>query len=1269
MKPTLEACLAACPGTDARLPEEHLSRLNERYFELFSREEIFDHIRRHTCISAEHPLELIMEKEGDQGGSCTIIAFDYPGVFSLITGVLAGTGFSISSGDVFTYARKTEKSESSGKKKRTSKTGKRAPDPFRRRRIISRFSGSLAGKRSFESWAEDLQQRMGDVFSLMEMGDPASRELAGSRVNELVVSRLAHLKVETLPVLYPVLMEVDNESEEATRLKISSEDTPAFLYALTHAFSLHGIVIEQVKIRTESGRIRDEISIVDAGNRKIEDPNALSRIKLSVLLTKQFTYFLGTAPDPNAALYRFKNLVEDVVRLPGKDEWLDTLSDPHTLKDLARLLGTSDILWEDFIRLQLESLLPMLKPLVKNRRFSQPEETLLARLDQALEGAKSMEEERQRLNRIKDQEIFSIDLDHILGTDTDFADLARRLTQLAEAVVNKAAELAHRHLVTRFGRPETAAGLEAGYAIVGLGKLGGAALGYASDIEFLLVYADKGSTSGPETIPNAEFFNRLVQTMARLIEAKREGIFQVDLRLRPHGNAGPLAVSLEAFCDYYGTSGQAHSYERLALVRLRAIGGDPALGARIERLRDEMIYSSRNISIEELRALRLKQFQEKTERGKQNAKFSPGGLVDLEYNIQILQVLNGKETPRVRTPILHDALAALADSDILKPEETGRLFAAYDFLRNLINAMRMLRGSARDLVLPSEDSPEFVHLARRMGYGGGKPLGPAQQLRIDYGTHTAAVRVFAERTFGKDALPGPATVTLADLVLSDSVPMDLAAPVLSAAGFQNLARAYTNIQGLAGNGARRNTFAKLSFLAFDVLRQTPDPDMALNNWERFIHSRTSPEFHYRLLLQQPMRLEVLLNIFAGSQFLADTLIRYPGFLDWVIMPENLQSVLERSLLEEELNAPSHDPLDHGKWLNQIRRLRRREILRIGTRDMALKVPTGEIMQELSVLAETLSAAALKGVFARREQKGDLPADADALESSFCLLAFGKLGGSELNYSSDIDLLGIFSPMEDPEIKKKSGTDRLKRFYSSIMEQVGQDLSRHTELGYAYRVDLRLRPWGRAGELVPALPALAAYYQNEASPWEIQAALKIRPVAGNMELGNEFLSRIRPILLRRRDREEVARSVEEMRKSAVKKTSRLTRSSTDVKSGAGGIRDVEFLVQGLQLVHAHEHPDLLCANTLTALERLGERDILPGEAVGRLRQDYIFLRRVEHCLQILEDRQIHTLPRNPAELTALAKRILGPGADASTFMEEMEACRKRVRREYEKHLFV
>jgi glutamate-ammonia-ligase adenylyltransferase len=1264
MKPTDEQVKAACPGLDEGLIREHMARLSERYFRSFPAEAVYRHLSALARLSLDHPVEVLFDS-GDSGTvACTVLGFDYPALFSLITGVLAGMGFNILSGDVFTYARTSEPAATEPKHRLRQGLPSRAL--LGRRRIVDHFAGVVETALSFDVWAAEFRIRLEEIIGLLERNDS---DLAKHRVNEMVVARLAQVQQDGAPVLYPVEIEVDNTAPSHTRLKIFSEDTPAFLYSLTNALSLHGISIEHVRIRTVEQRIEDEIDIVDGTGNKIENLEVISSIQLSVLLTKEFTYFLGKAPDPYAALRRFELLVRDMVHLPGRERWLALLSNPHTLQDLARLLGTSDYLWEDFIRLHYETLLPMLKPLVGGERFSDPVETIPQRLRHALNGATTVEDQRQRLNAFKDREIFLIDLDHILNPEVEFSELAERLTSLAEHVVAAAAALAHEHLARRYGMPRSAAGLQSRFTILGLGKLGGAALGYASDIEFLVVYSDNGWTDGKDSIANSEFFHRLVQNTSQFIEAKREGIFHVDLRLRPYGSAGPLASSLESFCRYYGLGGDGLSYERLALVRLRWIGGDRTLGTQIERIRDELIYASQNINLGEVRELREKQFIEKTEGGKLNAKFSPGGLVDLEYDIQILQVMYGKHIAALRTPLLHQALVALADAGVLSPDETEQLIEAYRFLRRLINAMRILRGSAQDLFLPPVASVEFAALARRTGYRRGGALDPSQQLRLDFETHTAAVRAFAERHFGRDSLPGPDVGTVADLVLSENPPAHLAGRILTAAGFTNVQRAYVNLKSLAGIGSRRHTFARLSLLASDILARTPDPDMALNNWERFIRALTSPEFHYNLLLSQPMRLEILLTIFAGSQFLADTLVRNPGFLDWITLPENLHQSKSKEDLEEELRAGAHGGQSHLMWLNQLRRLRRREILRIGTRDMYLKVTTEQAMGELSTLADALISAALRNVWTRSaEAERKIPGDLAELEENFCILAFGKLGGAELNYSSDIDLMGIFdsSPTRAADLGLEAGI--LKYLFTWVMERVSLDLSIHTEEGYAYRVDLRLRPYGGAGELVPSLTRLVDYYEQTASLWELQAALKLRPVAGNSGLGFAFLDRLRPILLRRRRGEEIVHSIERMRSAAIKQGSRpMAAAGLDVKSGIGGIRDVEFLVQGLQLLHAGDHPELLQGNTLAALETLHRVGILPASVAEQLRHDYLFLRLVEHYLQILEDRQIHAVPDDHAERTALARRVLGPGEEGESFMEKLEACTRRVREMYVRHL--
>jgi glutamate-ammonia-ligase adenylyltransferase len=1183
---------------------------------------------------------ILIDPRKDGTLDCTVLAFDYPSEFSLITGILAGMGFSIVSGEVFTDEGMPQ---TKAKRKRHEKE-----DLGRRRRIIDHFSGVVDTPLPLETWADELRSRMQAAILLLEKGDDPSITEAKQQVNELVVRRLAPLQQGSCPVPYPVEIQVDDRAGPFTRLRVISEDTPAFLYALSNALSLHDVSIEHVRIRTIHGRVEDEIDLVDLRGRKIKDPELLNRVKFSILLTKQFTYFLGAAPDPFTALSRFEQIVRDVVQKKKEKEWLDLLTDPHLLKDLARLLGASDFLWEDFIRLQYETLLPMLSPYDGTRAPAGTPETLNERMRKAMKGARGLVEKGERLNRFKDREIFFIDLDHILHPESTFHSFALSLTRLAERVVAEAARLVYEDLTGRFGRPRTVAGLEAKYAILGLGKLGGAALGYASDLELLFVYSDSGATDGDQPIANAEFFDRFVKGVTGLIKSKREGIFHLDLRLRPYGKAGPLASSLDSFCRYYGPEGPSHSYERLALVRLRAIGGDSALGKQVERLRDEMIYFSGRLDLQELKDLREKQFKEKTGAARLNAKFSPGGLVDLEYSVQILQVTYGKEVPSLRTPLLREALEVLSEQGVLLEEESARLVNAYAFLRQLINSMRMLRGSAIDLFFPSQDSSEFAHLARRMGYSRGGPLDPSEQLRIDFEAHSAAVRVFVERHFGRDSIPGAAAGNAADLVLSDQVPRETRDSILRVGGFDHPERAYANIKSMAGGGARRATFAKLALLAFDILKRKPDPDMALNNWERFVRAQVSADFHYNLLLSQPMRLELLLGIFAGSQFLSDALVRNPGFLDWVVAPEVLHRLRETRDIEEELNRTASGCSSHGEWLNRLRRLRRREMLRIGIRDICLGASTREVMLELSRLAEAFTQAVLERRIREHPE----------WRERFCILALGKLGGRELNYSSDIDLLGLWS---DKEGKNEPSE---KTVFARLMEDVRSDLSSHTEEGYAYRVDLRLRPFGRDGELVPSWSSLVRYYTEVASLWEIQAALKMRPVAGNPRLGYSFLERIRPVLLQDWKREDVARSIERMRVIGVKTHSRATQ---DVKSGIGGLRDVEFLAQGLQLIHGAKIPSLLEGNTLNALELLGKENILPETVALGLKEDYLFLRRVEHCLQILEDRQIHAIPKDRKELKALARRLLGPDGNEELFREKLDGCSKRVHEAYTRYL--
>jgi glutamate-ammonia-ligase adenylyltransferase len=309
------------------------------------------------------------------------------------------------------------------------------------------------------------------------------------------------------------------------------------------------------------------------------------------------------------------------------------------------------------------------------------------------------------------------------------------------------------------------------------------------------------------------------------------------------------------------------------------------------------------------------------------------------------------------------------------------------------------------------------------------------------------------------------------------------------------------------------------------------------------------------------------------------------------------------------------------------------------------------MGELSAVAEACMQTALERTWQRLAQAGR---DGGLEAEGFCILAMGKLGGGELNYSSDIDLLAVCEP----------GGSGGKETAARVMEGVRADLMNHTEEGYAYRVDLRLRPFGGSGDLVPTVQGLLDYYRRGASLWEIQAAIKMRPVAGNLLLGHRVVEALHAVLLAPRSPEAIVRSVKGLRAEAAR-VHAATSGGLDVKNGAGGIRDVEFLVQALQLIHAPDAPHLLEGNTLRAVGALEERRVISREQAETLREDYRFLRRVEHALQLLEDRQTHVVPADPDALGALAGRVTRAGRDAAgPFREELEGCLDRVRRNAE-----
>ena len=561
----------------------------------------------------------------------------------------------------------------------------------------------------WRSYATDLAA----LLRLLEGG--RQREAQGELAKRVA---LAVRGVEAAaPTLHPIDIAIRSDpGERYTRLQIESQDTPGFLYEFTNALALNGIHIAQVSVATEGNRVRDILHVTDALGRRITSPERERELRAATVLVKHFTHLLPQSPDPELALQHFNEYLGELFVRPSWPDELASLERPEVLSALARLLGVSDFLWDDFLRMQYANLFPVVQDvdaLATGKTRSQLATELAAELAAAPDAAAR----RDRLNAFKDREMFRVDMRQILGQIPVFGQFSAELTDLAEVIVDATTRFCMAELLAVYGEPRTAEGEPARLCVAALGKCGGRELGFASDIELMFVYEGGGETAGPKVITAAEFYEKLVVEFTRAIRARREGIFEIDLQLRPYGKAGSLAVSLDAFRRYFAPAGPAWSYERQALVKLRPIAGDEALGRQLRALCDDTVYAGTPFDVAAMRAMRERQLRHLVTPGTVNAKYSQGGLAELEYIVQGLQITHGAADPSLRVSNTAEAIARLAAAGVISAENGVRLDDALLFLHQLINALRMVRGNTRDLTVPAEASEEFAYLARRLGYG------------------------------------------------------------------------------------------------------------------------------------------------------------------------------------------------------------------------------------------------------------------------------------------------------------------------------------------------------------------------------------------------------------------------------------------------------------------------------------------------------------------------------------------------------------------------
>ncbi|MBN1140867.1 MAG: glutamine synthetase adenylyltransferase, partial [Deltaproteobacteria bacterium] len=618
------------------------------------------------------------------------------GLLSLVAGLLTASGIGIRYGLM---------------------TTRRDPTPAALAKILDFFEVEAGGVQEnavfWDSFGAELKGLVGKV---------AAGELDAARQG--IIDRIcAVMKRQQSPsrALLPVSIRFDNDfSETMTVLRLRSEDTPGFLFSFANALAMLEINIESAEIVTRGGEVRDTFWIQDLQRGKIVNPEKLQQLRAACALIKQFTYLLPRSANPGLALRQFGDLVNQMLFHPEWVHDLGTIRSQRVLNNIAALMGVSRFLWEDFLRMQYENLFPMISdPGLLEKKLGR--EDFLAELRTELAAAPGDQEQVAVLNSFKDRHMFRIDLQHITHHIGDIR-FSTELTDLAEVVVEQMALLCFRQLEKRYGSPRLGDGRPCPWSVLAIGKFGGREMGFASDIELLFVYGAAGSSDGEQGLDNGSFFEKLVRLFLRDLKARREGIFHIDLRLRPHGDKGSLACSLEAFRNYYSRSGPAYQYERMALVKLRPVAGDPELGKQLMALRDAFVFNGQPLDIDNILHLRRRQMEEMVPPGTVNVKYGRGGLVDLEYFIQAQQIQHGAANPALRVAHTMVALEQLRQAGIIDEGLADRIHRAYRCLRRLIDALRAVRGNAQDLTVPAPGSPDFGYLARRLGYEDGAGL-------------------------------------------------------------------------------------------------------------------------------------------------------------------------------------------------------------------------------------------------------------------------------------------------------------------------------------------------------------------------------------------------------------------------------------------------------------------------------------------------------------------------------------------------------------------
>ena len=775
----------------------------------------------------------------------------------------------------------------------------------------------------------------------------------------------------------------------------------------------------------------------------------------------------------------------------------------------------------------------------------------------------------------------------------DLEEVTGVFSDLAETSIQAALKFHHAELAERHGSPLHADGNPMELTVVAMGKLGGRELNVSSDIDLIFLYPEEGETAGRQPLSHHEFFTRLGKQLIKAMEqVTADGyVFRVDMRLRPWGEAGPLAMSYAMLEEYLMAQGRA--WERYAWIKARPVSGNRH--ADLLKLVHPFVFR-KYLDFSAFAAIRDLHTQVRREAKRRelrnNIKLGPGGIREIEFAAQVFQLIRGGRIPSLQAKPTLKVLSLEADYGLLPPSASAELCAAYVFLRQLEHRMQYL-DDAQTQVLPADpDSRQRV--AEMMNFPDWGAL------LKDLDKHRDNVTRHFEEIFSAPQADQQ-THALASLWL---VP-DSAASQLAQLGYTDPADSARQLGLLRAGLYERlpeSARAKLNALIPPLIQMAADyenPDDTLSRLLRLLETISRRTTYLALLTEYPAVLRQLSGLVSASPWAADLLTRQPILLDELIDPRQLLSLpdwpdLFRHL-GEDLEALGQDAEEQ---MDSLRRFKQVQTLHLLAQDVAGLLTLEKLSDHLSDLADGLLAETLKHSWASFKQRHQA-------YPKFAIIGYGKLGGKELGYASDLDLVFLY----DDEVPD-AGV-----LYARFAQRIITWLSTATGAGMLYDTDLRLRPNGSSGLLVSSLAAFEEYQHRHAWVWEHQALTRARYVAGDAGIGKRFESLRNAILTLPREQARLKEEVINMRQR-MRDGHPNTSGLFDLKHDPGGIVDVEFSVQYLVLAHARAYPALLAnVGNIALLKRCGEAGLLPAELASASADAYRELRKLQHAAKL------------------------------------------------------